>query len=74
MPAVWTGHGCKKLAFCSFIASFLQIGYTFTVAWVKSKARCLDLVLLETVLPEGSEGGDTVLAEVNQDVPIENSG
>lgn len=29
----------------------------------------LDLDLLETVLPEGGVGGDTVLAEVNQDVP-----
>jgi hypothetical protein len=31
--------------------------------------RRLDLDLAETVLPDGSEGGDTVLAEVNQDVP-----
>lgn len=29
----------------------------------------LDLVLLEAVLPEGSVGGDTVIAEVNQNVP-----
>lgn len=28
----------------------------------------LDLVLGETVLPEGGIGGDTVLTEVNQDV------
>lgn len=34
----------------------------------------LNLDLRETVLPESGVGGDTVLAEVNQDVPIENSG
>lgn len=31
--------------------------------------RRLDLDLAETVLPDGSEGGDTILTEVNQDVP-----
>jgi hypothetical protein len=31
--------------------------------------RRLDLDLAETVLPDGSEGGDTVITEVNQDVP-----
>lgn len=30
---------------------------------------CLDLDLLETVSPDGSVGGNTILAEVNQDVP-----
>lgn len=29
----------------------------------------LNLDLLETVLPEDSKGGDTILTEVNQDVP-----
>lgn len=31
--------------------------------------RRLDLDLAETVLPDGSEGSDTVLTEVNQNVP-----
>ena len=31
--------------------------------------RRLDLDLAEAVLPDGGEGGDTVLAEVDQDVP-----
>lgn len=31
---------------------------------------CLDLDLLETVSPDGSVGGNTILAEVNQDVPM----
>lgn len=32
-------------------------------------AEHLNLHLLETVLPESGVGGDTVLTEVNQDVP-----
>lgn len=31
--------------------------------------RRLDLDLAEAVLPDGGEGSDTVLAEVDQDVP-----
>ena len=31
----------------------------------------LDLHLLETVLPEGSIGGDTVVTEVNENVPVD---
>lgn len=31
--------------------------------------RGLDLVLLQTVLPHGGEGGNTILTEVNQNVP-----
>lgn len=30
----------------------------------------LDLHLLETVLPQSRVGGDTVLAEVDEDVPV----
>jgi hypothetical protein len=33
--------------------------------------RRLDLDLAEAVLPDGGEGSDTVLTEVNQDVPKE---
>jgi hypothetical protein len=29
----------------------------------------LDLDLFEAVLPESGEGGDTVLTEINEDVP-----
>lgn len=43
--------------------------FTATVSGQVQHTVCLDLHLLKTVLPEGGVGGDTVLAEVNQDVP-----
>ena len=50
-----------------FIAFLLHVE---CILWVTPQGSDrLDLDLLETVLPDGSVGSDTVIAEVNQNVP-----
>jgi len=49
-----------------FIACFLHVKCIFGIA---VKIKSLDLVLLQAMLPDGGVGGDTVLTEINQDVP-----
>lgn len=58
LPMVW----CKDLT--KYFFAFVLIGFL-------SGLLHLDLLADETVLPDGGIGGDAVVAEVNQDVPVE---
>lgn len=64
IPASDLGMDAESSRF--FIACFLHVKCIFRAA---EKIRSLDLGLLEAVLPDGGVGGNTVLTEVNQDVP-----
>lgn len=58
-------NGCRELAFRNFFISSGQVQFIIAS---KDQKR-LDLHLVETVLPDSGEGGDTIIAEVDQDVP-----
>lgn len=58
-------HGCRGLAFRNF---FISSGQVQCIIASKDQKR-LDLHRVQTVLPDNGEGGDTILTEVDQDVP-----
>ena len=58
-------RGCRGLAFRNF---FISSGQVQCIIASKDQKR-LDLDLVETVLPDDGEGGDTILTEVDQDMP-----
>jgi hypothetical protein len=64
-PRPKSRHGCREFAFLRWFL-FLHVK---CILWSPLGLRRLDLDLAETVLPDGSVGGDTVITEVNQDVP-----
>lgn len=64
IPASDLGMDAENSRF--FIDSFFMSSEIFYVA---AGIGGLDLDLTETVLPDGGVGGNTVLAEVNEDVP-----
>lgn len=57
-------HGSREFAFLHRFLSSCQVNCT-----VAAGIEGLDLDLTETVLPDGGEGGHTVLTEVDEHVP-----
>jgi hypothetical protein len=64
IPASDLGMDAESSRF--FIACFLHVK---SFLGSPRRSKFLDLHLLEAVLPDGGVGGDTILTEVNQDVP-----